>query len=351
MFEEFGFETLTPVTVSVIFALIIGLAFGAIGQHIQFCFRRGIVGEAHERKSARGVWFTALAAAVVGTQILVARDIVSFGDHRLFVSDLPIVAIIVGGLMFGSGMVLTRGCISRLTVLSGTGNTRALVVMIVFGIAAHATLKGVFAPLRVWLGSFTANVGDTVSFANLAGGATLWTAIIALAALSMAYKSGAKRSHLLLAVVLGLLVPLSWAGTGFILYDEFDPIPMQSLSFTSPSADLLFWSIASTAIPAGFGVGLIGGVILGSALASLAKGQFKWQSFENPTQTRRYLLGALLMGTGGVLAGGCTVGAGLSGIPTLSFAAMLTLIFIAVGALTTRRMLEGGTDRTPSFAH
>lgn len=350
MFEQLGFETLTPVTASIIFALIVGVIFGAIGQHTKFCFRRGIVGDPSERKSARGVWFTALAAAIIGTQVLVATDIISFADHRFFISDVPLVAIALGGLLFGAGMVLTRGCVSRLTVLTGTGNTRALIVLIVFAITAHAALKGILAPLRVWAGSFTVNFGETVSFANLAGGQTLWTIILAGGALALVYKSGAKRSHLALAVILGLLVPLSWAGTGYILFDEFDPIAMQSLSFTSPSADVLFWAVASTAVPAGFGVGLIGGVIAGSALISLAKGEFQWQSFETPQQTRRYLSGAVLMGVGGVLAGGCTVGAGLGGIPTLSFAAIMALAFITIGAIATRRVLEGGAVRTASFA-
>lgn len=350
MFEELGFETLTPVTASIIFALIIGVAFGIIGQHTKFCFRRGIVGDASERKSARGAWFTALIAAIIGTQVLVAMDIISFADHRFFVSDVPVLAIALGGLLFGAGMVLTRGCVSRLTVLTGTGNTRAFIVLIVFGITAHAALKGILAPIRVWAGSFTIDFGQTVSFAQLPGGASLWTILLVLAALSLIIKSGAKITHLILAVILGLLVPLSWAGTGFILFDEFDPIAMQSLSFTSPSADLLFWAVASTAIPAGFGVGLMGGVIAGSALASLAKGEFKWQSFETPQQTRRYLAGAMLMGLGGVLAGGCTVGAGLGGIPTLSIAAILALAFITIGAIATRRVLEGGAQRTPSFA-
>jgi uncharacterized membrane protein YedE/YeeE len=350
MFEQLGFETLTPVTASIIFALIVGVLFGAIGQHTKFCFRRGIVGDASERKSARGVWFTALAAAIIGTQILVAMDIISFADHRFFTSDVPVVAIALGGLLFGAGMVLTRGCVSRLTVLTGTGNTRALIVLIVFAITAHAALKGILAPLRVWAGSFTVNFGETVSFANLVGGQILWTILLAGGALSLAYKSGAKLSHLGLAIILGLLVPLSWAGTGYILFDEFDPIAMQSLSFTSPSADTLFWAVASSAIPAGFGVGLIGGVIIGAALISLAKGEFQWQSFETPQQTRCYLLGAILMGVGGVLAGGCTVGAGLGGIPTLSFAAIMALAFITIGAIATRRVLEGGAERTPSFA-
>jgi uncharacterized membrane protein YedE/YeeE len=136
------------------------------------------------------------------------------------------------------------------------------------------------------------------------------------------------------------LVPAGWLGTGFVLQDEFDPIVMQSLSFTAPAADLLFWTVASSAIPAGFGVGLILGVVLGAAAASLSKGEFHWQSFDTAKQTGRYFLGAALMGVGGVLAGGCTVGAGLAGIASLSIAALLALASIALGGWAMQALLS-----------
>ena len=130
-----------------------------------------------------------------------------------------------------------------------------------------------------------------------------------------------------------------WVGTGFLLYDDFDPIAMESLAFTSPMTDALFFTVASTAIPAGFGTGLIGGVLLGALAAALLSRGFQWQSFSSPSETGRYLAGGALMGFGGVLAGGCTVGAGLSGIPTLSIAAILAVASMAVGALATNRAL------------
>ena len=146
------------------------------------------------------------------------------------------------------------------------------------------------------------------------------------------------------AAVIGLLAPLAWVGTGFILFDEFDPIAMESLSFTSPAAETLFWAIASSAVPAGFGVGLVGGVIVGALLASLTFGGFAWQSFESPAQTGRYLAGAALMGVGGVLAGGCTLGAGLSGVPTLSLAAIMAIVMIGVGVLTMNALLRAAPE-------
>ncbi len=344
MFESFEFETLTPGQASVYLGLALGLAFGVLAMITKFCLRRSLVGAPGERREAGGVWLTALAVAILGTQAAVAAGLIGFAEHRFMAADLPVLAIGLGGLAFGAGMVLTRGCVSRLTVLLGTGNLRALTVLLVFAVAAHATLKGVLAPLRTGLGSVTLPLDDAVSLAALPGGALLWAGILAAAALVYAARSGARPSHLGLAALIGLLVPAAWVGTGFVLFDEFDPIAMESLSFTSPSSEVLFWSIASTAVPAGFGVGLIGGVVAGALAAALLSGGFRWQSFESPAQTGRYVAGAVLMGVGGVLAGGCTVGAGLSGVPTLSIAALLALAAIAAGALLTDRALRAKTS-------
>lgn len=340
MFADLGFDTLTPGEAALWLGLAIGLAFGALAEVTRFCFRRALVGERSERNAALGVWAIALAAAVAGTQLAVQAGLISFADHRFFAGDLPVLAIVAGGLMFGAGMVLTRGCASRLTVLFGSGNLRAGLVLLVFAVTAHATLKGVLAPVRTTLGSVTLPVGDAVSLAALPGGATTWAALIALGALAIALRSGARPLHLGLAVLLGLLVPAGWVGTGFVLFDDFDPIALESLSFTAPAADTLFWTVASTSIPAGFGTGLVGGTLAGAFALALLSGRFQWQSFDGPAQTGRYLSGAALMGVGGVLAGGCTVGAGLAGIPTLSLAAVLALGAIAGGALAADRLLS-----------
>lgn len=350
MWETFGFEETTARQAAIVLGLLLGLGFGALAEITRFCLRRGLVGPAAERRPALGVWVTALAAALIGTQAAVGYGLISFEDHRFMAGDLPWLAIAVGGALFGAGMVLTRGCISRLTVLAGSGNLRALTVILVFAFVAHATLKGVLAPIRTGLGSVTTPVGEAASLAALPGGALVWTGIISVALLIYAARSGARPLHLALAVLLGLLVPAAWIGTGLILFDEFDPIAMESLSFTSPAAETLFWGVASTSIPAGFGVGLIGGVIVGALALSLLSGRFRWQSFSSPRETGRYLAGAALMGVGGVLAGGCTVGAGLSGVPTLSVAAILALAAMATGALATNGLLVSAEPRGESAA-
>ena len=334
MFESLGFETYTAPQVAVGFALLIGLAYGALAERTGFCLRSALIGE--DRRAASGVWLSALVVALLGTQAFAQAGLIDFAEHRFFAADLPLLAIVVGGLLFGAGMVLTRGCASRLTVLTGTGNLRALTVLLVFALTAHATLKGVLSPLRTGLGSVTIPLES----AALPGSALLWTVLIALAALALIRRSGARLPRLLGGALIGALVPLAWVGTGLVLQDDFDPIAMESLSFTAPAADTLFFAAASTAISANFGIGLIVGVALGALAAALTFRSFRWQSFETPAQTGRYLLGAVLMGFGGVLAGGCTVGAGLSGIPTLSISALAAIGAIALGTLAAHRLLN-----------
>ncbi len=338
MFESLGFENATPREISVLFALALGVVFGLLAERTRFCFRRALIGD--DRRAAAGVWAMALITAMIGTQGAVAAGWITFDAHRFMDPALPILAILVGGLLFGAGMVLTRGCVSRLTVLTGSGNLRAALVLLVVAVTAHATLKGVLSPLRIAISAPTLNLGDAASLAALPGGALVWGGLIVIIAALITLRSGNRVATLLLAALLGLLVPLGWVGTGFVLFDEFDPIPLQSLSFVAPMADGLFFTIASSAIPAGFGSGLVGGVVLGALASAIFSGRFAWQSFETPRQSGRYLTGAVLMGFGGVIAGGCTVGAGLSGVPTLGLAALLALAAIAAGTLLTNTLLS-----------
>ncbi|MEM6740553.1 MAG: YeeE/YedE thiosulfate transporter family protein [Pseudomonadota bacterium] len=344
MFESLGFQSLTAPEAAIWFGLVLGLAFGAMAQISRFCLRRGLV-VGPDRRAALGVWALALAVALLGTQAAVAMGFASFDGHRFLAGDLPVVAVLLGGLMFGAGMVLTRGCLSRLTVLGASGNLRALTVLLVFAVVAHAALKGVLAPVRVGLGSVTVPLGEAASLAALPGGTLFWTGLLAVSALTLVWRSGAPLRDLGFGVGIGLLVPLGWVGTGYVLYDDFDPIALQSLSFTLPAAETLFWGVASTAIAPTFGVGLLGGTAAGAAMAAILSGAFRWESFESPAQTGRYSAGAVLMGFGGVLAGGCTLGAGLSGVATLGVSALLALGAIALGAMATDAALRRSDER------
>jgi uncharacterized membrane protein YedE/YeeE len=332
MSADLAFD-LTPRAAAVVVGAGLGLAFGILAQRTRFCLRRGIAGDPGERREALGVWAMALAIAVAGSGVLMSTGLVDLSGHRFFAARLPVVAILVGGLMFGAGMVLTRGCASRLTVLAGTGNLRALTALIVFAAVAHAALKGVLSPVRTALGAVAIDLGSATSLAALPGGTPLWASLAVVALGVFALRSGARLGSLAGGAAIGALAPLGWLATGWLLKDEFDPIPLESIALTSAGADTLFWWVASSAIPPTFGVGFLAGVLSGSFLAALASGEFKVAGFTEQTPTGNYLAGGALMGLGGVLAGGCTVGAGLAGAATLSVAAILALASIMAGGL------------------
>ncbi len=350
MYEDLGIDWLSPLQASAVFGIVVGLLFGASALYTNFCIRRALVSaDASTRSSALAVWATAFGVAVVGTQLAVLAGWIDFSEHRLHSASIPFALIIIGGLLFGAGMVLTRGCASRLAVLTGTGNLRALFVIVIFAITAHATLKGILSPLRISLAEFVfeTSINEQLVQSQL----SVWAIVLLLVAavVLIIRRSQVSKSHIMVAALIGALVPIAWVGTGFVLLDDFDPIVFQSLSFTSPSSEWLFWGIASTSIGAGFGVGLLSGVVVGSASVALTTAKFKWQSFTSPRETGRYSLGAVLMGIGGVFAGGCTVGAGMSGVASLSISAMLALVFIVIGARVTNAILIARAKESSSL--
>lgn len=321
----------------ILFALGLGLVLGVAAQITRFCLRRVVSPDAADRGQAGAVWLTALAAAIVGFMVANATGLVALDGHRYLSSSVPVAAIVLGGLMFGAGMMLTRGCASRLTVLAGTGNLRAVAVLAVFAIVAHATLKGVLSPLRTAIGGLTVEMPFGTLYDIPAVPALLSAALVLVSAFVI-MRTRPKALHVALAVVIGLVPVFGWSVTSVLLFDEFDPLAVQSAAFTLPWSDTLFWTIASTAVPAGFGTGLIAGVLLGSFLSASVRGELSLQGFDAPSQMLRYAGGGVMMGFGGVLAGGCTIGAGLSGTATLSIAAFLALGSIIVGGVVAGRL-------------
>lgn len=337
---DWGFETRTY---HLIAGLVLGFVFGIAAQISRFCLRRAVAGDAGERGPAGAVWVTGLAAALTGFLAASASGLVNLEGHRFVSGSLPVAAILAGGIAFGIGMVLTRGCVSRLTVLSATGNLRAVFVLLAFAVTAHAMLKGVLSPIRTSLGTVTVDL----PYATVSG--ALPAAAVSVLALLLIVRTKPNLFHVALGAVIGLVAVGGWVATGALFFDEFDPMPVQSAAFTLPWSDSLFWAIASTAIPAGFGVGFIGGVLGGSFVSAAARNELKLQSFSSPGETLRYLSGGALMGMGGVLAGGCTIGAGLSGVATGSVAALLALAAIATGGWVTARFAVG-TQGEPAAA-
>ncbi len=329
----------------------IGLAFGAVGQRLEFCVAGGLREwwrEGDPRRAAAVI--LAMATALAGTQALEAAGYIDTGQSIYLQPGFSWLLMPLGGLLFGYGMILARGCGARALVLLPDGNLRSLVVLLCLGISAYAMLTGVLAPLRLpvaeattvspglprpglpdllesfGLGAAPSRAGPTLLVAAALG----WLALAKL-------RLWRKPVQAVGAAAVGALVPLGWLVTGYFGDDDFEPARVESLTFVAPIGDAIQYLMLSTGISAGFGVTVVGGVLLGSLAASLASRDFELRSFEKPNDLLRSGGGGLLMGTGGALALGCSIGQGLTGFSTLSLPSLLALAAIWLGALTALR--------------
>jgi uncharacterized membrane protein YedE/YeeE len=264
---------------------------------------------------------------------------------------------VAGGLIFGIGMVLAGGCPSRNLARAGGGDLRALLTLMVLGIVAFMTIAGVLAPMRAMLEGATGirlgqaptqGLGEIV--ATLPGLTLEWSKAIAagaVAAVALGYcfadgKFRKSPMHVASGVAVGLLVVAGWALTG-LAYDELATRPTSpvSLTYIRPVGDTLQWLALYTATPApGFGVASVLGALLGAGAAAVAMGRFRLTTFADTGDTVRNLLGAALMGVGGVMALGCTVGQAITGVSTLALGSFVTFAAMIAGGFAGLRLLE-----------
>lgn len=331
---------------------LLGLAYGAVAQWSRFCLLRGLLRQwsGQDGRLVRS-FALALLVALLATQALAVWADIDL-NRSLYRQGSPALPLIFGGgLLFGIGMTLANACAARSLVLLGTGNLRSLAVLLVLGVSAYMTLSGVLAPLRVALEQ---GLRTTLPASSLPGLLTVAgvperlatsLAIGAPALALLAFCCGhrpfrASPRHWLGALLIGLLVSAGWWITGVLGADDFEPVRLASLTFVAPVGESLQYLMLSTGSTLSFAVVTVAGVLLGSLLRALLAGEFQWQSYESPRQMGRSLLGAALMGVGGVLALGCTLGQGLTGVSTLALASLLALAGIVLGARFAWRRLS-----------
>lgn len=350
-------------------ALLLGALLGAAGQTSRFCVRGAIADWAvHGSRSRMAEWVLVVAVAAVGTQLLIALQGFDATRSLAWSNRFAWASYLVGGLLFGYGMVLAAGCPQRSLVKAGSGNLRAVVTLIVAGIAAQMTLRGVFSEARAKSVDALAvplpgsqDVGSLLSATVPLPAATLRLAVLVLL-LGLAAAWLWRRRHELsrvqwaAGVLIGLLVPAAYWLTGQVGYLPEHPETLEAawlgtqsrrpeaLTFTAPIAhtlDLLtYWSDRNTT--ASFGVLLTVGVLIGSHLSSRWRREFKLESFASREELRDHLLGGLLMGVGGVTAAGCSVGQGVTGLAMLSAGAALAVAGITAGALLALKLSAAG---------
>ena len=330
---------------------LIGMSFGFLAQRSRFCLRAAVIEFWHRRFGDKlSVWLLAFASAVIGVQLMVLLGWLDTGTARQISAKGSLSGALIGGLLFGVGMVMTRGCASRLLVLSANGNLRALLSGLIFAVTAQAALAGALSPLRLHISSWWTVEGgaprDLLAltgmnhWAGLAMGG-LWLA----AALFFALRSPQRNKWMWLGGIgTGLSVAAAWGFSQWVAAESFDPVQIQGLTFSGPSAEWLMRVLQWPTPPIGFEFGLMPGVFLGSLLGALIGKEWKLEGFGDGYSMGRYIGGAVLMGFGSMLAGGCAVGAGVTGGAIFALTAWLSLVGMWLGAGLADRWLDGGSS-------
>lgn len=342
----------------------LGLLFGAIAQRTHFCTMGAVADVVNMGDWSRlRMWALAIGVAMLGFNAMVAAGWLRAADSIYAAPQWLWLSQIVGGLMFGFGMVLASGCGSKTLVRIGGGNLKSLVVFCVLALAGFATMKGVTAVLRVATVDTVALVlpagQDLPSLAawTLGGSAQRhagWLGALlggGLVAWALARAEGRSATALLGGLGIGGVIVGAWWVSGRLGFLPEHPQTlepsflatnsqrMESFSFVAPLAYtvdwLLFFSDKSKQLSQGIVV--VVGVVLGSAAVALFTRSFRWEGFRGVDDTASHLAGAVLMGVGGVTAMGCTVGQGLSGLSTLALGSFVAVAAIIAGAVLALR--------------
>ena len=339
----------------------LALVFGAVAQRSGFCTMGAIsdlllIGDAHRLRA----WVLATAVAIAGAQILHIAGAVDLGRSMYVGPRLLWLSHLVGGSCFGVGMTLASGCGARNLIRLGGGNLKSAVVLLVMAVCGYMTLKGLLAiPRTEWLDRWVLVLPSSQDLPSLIGEASRpWLVGVASGGLALwcladrGFRSAP--SSILTSGMIGLVVVGGWAVTGLLGFMPEHPETLEevfvgtnshrpeSFTYVAPLAYglelLMLWTDAS--LRATFGIATMAGTVVGALGAALLTRRFRWEAFSSPADLGRHLLGASLMGFGGVTAMGCTVGQGISGMSALSVGSLLTLAGIVGGCVVTLRVLE-----------
>ena len=346
-------------------AFILAFIFGFVGNRTNFCTMGAVsdvvnMGDWNRMR----MWLLAIAVAIVGAQLLELGGIIKLSNSIYPGPNFTWLSYIVGGLLFGVGMTLGSGCGSKTLIRVGGGNLKSLVVVVFMAIAAYMTLRGLFGVFRVGVleqaSVQLAGGQDLPSLASRLFGADratmVWILMIAMAGvlgvIALCRREFWTFDNLLGGVVVGLVIVGGWYVSGGLGYVAEDPKSLQeawvatntnrmeSLSFVAPQAFLLellmLWTDASRILT--FGIASALGVVVGSACYALVSRTFRWESFRDAADMGRHITGGILMGFGGIVGLGCTIGQGITGFSTLALGSIITFGSIIAGAAITMKI-------------
>ena len=332
-------------TLAVLLGLAVGTIFGVAAQRSSFCLRAATVEFARGQVGPKvAVWLLAFSTALIWVQTAQALGLFRASDARMMAVAGSWSGAAIGGLMFGAGMVLARGCSGRLLVLAATGNLRSVISGLIFAVVAQMALHGWLAPLRQALAALWVTPGgrnvDLLAALSLPPWAGLGIGIAATGvALGIAWRNRIDARVLVFASGVGFAVALGWVLTFSLSQVAFEPVAVTSATFSGPSAATLMFFLTPNP-ELSFDIGLVPGVFLGAFLAAAWAGELKLQGFEGEGQMRRSMAGAALMGFGAMLAGGCAIGAGVTGGSIFVATAWAALLSMWVGAVLTDFLVD-----------
>lgn len=296
---------------------VIGIGMGAIVQRTNFC-AMGAVADAMsfgDYRRARA-WMLAIATAVLGTQAMHLAGIIDIHESIYLGQSLGWLGGIIGGLLFGFGMMLGGGCGSKNLVRIGGGDLKSLIVVIVLGIFAYMTLRGLTGLVRVGIegainldiaatGLEASGMTDLIAVLTGIGGSVVRSVLSLIVAGGLIWfcfndeSFRATPQHIVSGIGIGLLVTAGWWATGVLGADDFDPAPLASLTFVAPAGNSLQYLMTFTGSTITFGIASVGGVILGAFIAAKASGQFHLAAFNGVQDMAHHLIGGAMMGLAG----------------------------------------------------
>ena len=351
---------------------ILGFILGFVVNKTNFCTMGAVsdwinIGDFSRFKA----WMLAAAIAIIGVTISEFLAYVNINESRIPYRNSVLFwpRYIIGGLMFGIGMTFASGCGNKVLIRVGGGNLKSVFVLIVAGFMAYLMTRtdfyGIFfhswmspispdlAQIGIYDQSLPSILSAITNASNLMYFKLIIGLIIGLSMIFFIFKSGTfsnKIDDVISGLVVGGVVVLAWIITGgnvgqdWIETNNFldNPLPgvgVQSFTFINPMAESLIYAGSfGEHFYLTFGVVALFSVILGSFIYSILTQNFRIEWFASLQDFVRHIIGAILIGIGGVLAMGCTIGQGVSGVSTLALGSFITLLSIVIGAAVTMKI-------------
>ena len=324
--------------------LTVGAIFGLLVKNHRFCMVAA-TGNYFLIKDNRQLlaFIAALMVAITGTQILEFTETVAIADSSYRNSQLDWFGASLGGIIFGIGGVIAGGCATRTLVRSAEGSIHAFIAVLFFMLFAAFAQFGFLETTRLGITSSTA-----IELAGDASIATIlnlpqWLPAVVVVGLMLVYTVKSwnpdAKFMVIAGVIIGALVVCGWYITGVLAQDEFDPTKPSAITVSGPLARFGYILISGKFPALSFAISFVIGIVAIVLAFSLISGQFK---FEAPKAgaIKFAVIGGSLMGIGGIMAYGCNVGQGLTGISTLSLESMLAFAGMFIGTTAAIKWMD-----------